>query len=203
MSGSSRWPRWQPLPPSLVDVFIDDEYIEDVVALSGVEVPQWLKRLSVPPGWELGRLPDDVDMPLTRIAVTGPHGGGEWDAADTISTFGYTGRPLFSDVFHNADRMLRGLNATDVTVKVLPVPPVQWTAAVRSSGIALVGERSVWVQQSNYVAGSEQPHAGRLIVHTLFVDGACRARLTDDIGQLSDAMYWGFVAAVADGSPIG
>lgn len=201
MSATSPWPL-QPLPPSLVDFLIDDEYIEDVVALSGVDVPEWLKRLRVPPGWELGRLPDGGEMALTRIAVTGPRGGGAWDAADTISTFGYTGRPLFSDVFHNADRMLRGLNAADIAIKVLPVPPIQWTAAVRSSGVAQFGDQSVWVQQSNYVAGSDHPHAGRLIVHSLFVDTACRGRLSDDIVQLSDAVYEGFVAALSTNGPI-
>lgn len=186
----------EPLPPSLVDVFIEDEYIEDVAALSAVEVPEWLKRLGVPPGWELGPLSDSGNMPWARVAVTGPRGGGEWDAAETIRVFGYTGRPLFYDVLHNADRTLRGLNATDIAVKVLPVPPIQWTAAVRSSGIARVGDRGVWIQQSNYVAGAEQPRAGRLVVQSLFVDTACRARLSDDINALSDAMYQGFVAAL-------
>lgn len=198
MTGPPLGPRWERLPPSLVDVFIDDEYIDDVAALSAAQLPEWLKRLSVPPAWELGRLPDDGEMPWTRIAVTGPRGGGEWDAAETIGAFGYTGRPLFSDVFHNADLMLRGLDATDIAVKVLTVPPIQWTAAVRSSGIAHFGEQSVWVQQSNYVAGSQQAHEGRLIVHSLFVDTACRDRLTDDVRELTDAVYRGFVAALAE-----
>ncbi len=198
-----RRPQWEQLPPSLVDVFIDDEHIDDVAALAAIQAPEWLKGLNVPPGWELGRMPDDGEMPLTRIAVTGSRGRGEWDAAETIGVFGYTGRPLFSDVFHNADRILRGLNATDIAVKVLPVPAIQWTAAVHSSGIANFGDQSVRVQQSNYVAGSEQPHAGRLIVHSLFVDTACRARLTDDISGLTDAVYEGFVAALTGEQPMG
>ena len=130
------------------------------------------------------------------MAVCGPLGNGEWEAADTISLFGYTGWPTFYDVLHNADGTLRALNATGIAVQVLPVPPIQWTAAVRSRGIALIGERSVWVQVSNYVAGSEQPRAGRLIVHSLYVDMACRARLVEDVTQLSDAVYQGFVAAL-------
>lgn len=188
-----------PLPPSLVDALIEDEYIDDVVALPGVQVPKWLKQLGVRTGWELRPLSDNGNMPWARVAVTGPRGGGEWDAAETMSVFGYTGRPFFSDVFHNADRMLRGMNATDIAVKVLPVPPIQWTAAVRSSGTAHLGDQSVWIQQSNYVAGSEQPHAGRLLVHSLFVDTACRGQLSDDIGALSDAVYQGFVAKLANG----
>ncbi|WP_139027116.1 hypothetical protein [Mycobacterium bohemicum] len=188
----------EPLPPSLVDVLIEDEYIDDVAALPAVEIPEWLKRLGVPRGWELSPPADGTSAPWALVAVTGPRGSGEWDAAETISVFGYTGRPLFSDVFHNADRMLRGMNASDIAVKVLPIPPVQWTAAVRSSGIAHVRDRSVWVQQSNYVAGSDQPHAGRLIVHSLFVETASQARLSDDIREASDAVYEGFVAGLAD-----
>jgi len=199
MSASSPSPHWRPLPSSsLVDAFYEDEEIEDVVALSGAEVPEWLQRLSIPMNWQLVGLPDVPDQLIARMAVCGPRGNGEWEATDTISVFGYTGWPVFYDVFHNADRTLRDLNATGIGVQVLPVPPIQWTAAVRSSGIAPIGDRSVWVQQSNYVAGSEQPHAGRLIVHSLFVDTACRDRLADDVTQLSDAVHQGFVAALLD-----
>lgn len=203
MSASPTEPMREPLPPSLVDALIEDDYIDDVVALPGVQVPQWLKRLGVPTGWKSRPLPDKANAPWGRVAVTGPRGGGEWDAAETLSVFGYTGRPFFSDVFHNADRMLRGMNATDIAVKVLPVPPIQWTAAVRSIGVAHLDDQSVWIQQSNYVAGSEQPHAGRLLVHSLFVDTASRGRLSDDVAALSDAVYQGFVAKLAEGQPTG
>jgi|ERR1700757_2054292 hypothetical protein len=197
MSALSPSPRWHPLPaPSLVDALIEDEDIEDVVSLPRPEVPGWLQQLSAPMDWQLIELPDDADPLLTRMAVCGPRGNGEWEAADTISVFGYTGWPVFYDVFHNTDRMLRGLNATSIAIKVLPIPPIQRAAALRCSGTAQMGDRSVWVQQSNYVAGSEQPHASRLIVHSLFVDKACRARLTEDVTQLSDAVYHGYVAAL-------
>ncbi|MEE6175392.1 hypothetical protein [Mycobacterium sp. 050134] len=193
----------EPLPPSLVDVLLDDDYIADVTALTRVQVPGWLKTLGVPRGWAVRPPTDSENMPWARVAVTGLHDGGEWDGAETISIFSYTGRPLFSDVIHNADRMLRGLNATDIAVKVLPVPPIQWTAAVRSSGTAHLGHQNIWIQQSNYVAGSEQPHAGRLLVHSLFVDAACRGRLSDDIGVLTDAVYRGFIAALVKEQPAG
>jgi hypothetical protein len=197
MTASSPSPQWQPLPASsLIDVLIEDEDIEDVIPLSGLELPGWLQRLSVPLDWQLIELPDGADLPLTRMAVRGPRGDGEWEAADTMSVFGYTGWPVFYDVFHNADRTLRGLNAARITIKVLPVPPIQRAAAIRSSGTAAIGDRSVWVQQSNYLAGSEQPHASRLIVHSLFVDTACRARLAENVTQLSDAVYQGFVDAL-------
>jgi hypothetical protein len=199
MSASSPSPRWRPLPSSsVVDALYEDEDIENVVALTGAEIPEWLQRLSIPVNWELVGLPDVPDQLIARMAVCGPLGNGEWEAADTISVFGYTGWPAFYDVFHNADRTLRGLNATGIAVRVLPVPQIQWTAAVRSSGIALIGDRSVWIQQSNYVTGSEQPHAGRLIVHSLFVDTACRDRLAEDIVQLSNGVYQGFVNALSN-----
>ncbi|OBG28971.1 hypothetical protein [Mycobacterium sp. 852002-51057_SCH5723018] len=197
MSASTPSQRWQPLPASsLVDVLTEDEDIEDVAALSAADLPGWLEGLSIPTGWQRLVLPDQPEPPVARIAVHGPRGNGEWEAAETISVFGYTGWPVFYDVFHNADRMLRGLNAAGIAVKVLPVPRIQRTAAIRSTGAAVIGDRSVWIQQSHYVSGSEQPHASRLIVHSLFVETACRARLTEDIARLSDAVYQGFIAAI-------
>jgi hypothetical protein len=195
MSSPSR--RWRPMPSSsIVDALYEDEDVEDIVALSGAAAPDWVRRSSIPMNWQLIRLPDASDQMTARMAVCGPLGNGEWEAADTISVIGFTGRPAFYDVFRNADRALRGLNATGITVQVMPVPRIQWAAAIRSSGIAVMGDRSVWIQQSNYVAGSEQPHAGRLIVHSLLVDSACRGRLAEDITQLSDAVYQEYVAAL-------
>jgi hypothetical protein len=136
MSTSSPSPQWRPLPSSsLVDVLYADEDIEDIVALSGASTPEWLQRLSVPMNWQLVGLPDVPDQPTARMAVCGPLGKGEWEAADTISVFGFTGWPAFYDVFRNADRTLRRLNASAIAVQVLPVPAIQWVAAVRSSGV--------------------------------------------------------------------
>jgi hypothetical protein len=197
MSTASPSPRWRPLPSSsIVDVLHEDENIEDVVALSGAAAPEWVQRSSIPMNWQLVRLPDASKHLTARMAVCGPLGNGEWEAAETISAIGFTGWPSFYDVFRNADRTLRGLDATGIATQVLPVPAIQWAAAVRSSGIAVIGDRSVWVQQSNYVAGSEHPHAGRLIVHSLFVEAACRDRLAEDINQLSEAVYQEYVAAL-------
>lgn len=197
MSTSSPSPQRRPLPSSsLVDVLYEDEDIVDIVALSGASAPEWLQRLSVPMNWQLVGLPDVPDQRTARMAVCGPLGKGEWEAADTISVFGFTGWPAFYDVFRNADRTLRGLNASAIAVQVLPVPAIQWVAAVRSSGTAVIGDRSVWIQQTNYVAGSEEPQAGRLIVHSVFIDAACRGRLAEDVTRLSDSIYQGFVAAL-------
>lgn len=188
-------------PSSLVDVLLADEEITDIGALTGAQVPDWLRDLDIPPGWQLVGLSDYPSVPLARMAVYGPRDDGGWDATETIIVFGYTGWPEFYDVLCSAAGTLKTLDATDIVTKVLPVPPRQWVAALRSSGTALIGGRSVWAQQSNYVAGSEQPHAGRLIVHSVFVDAASHAQLAGDIAQLSNAVYEGFVATLSAEDP--
>jgi hypothetical protein len=199
MSASSPSQRWQRLPTSsLVDVLTKDDDIEDVVAFSAADLPEWLAGVSLPVGWQRLEIPEQPEPPVARIAAYGSRGDGDWEAAETISVFGYTGWPVFYDVFHNADRTLRGLNAAGIAVKVLTVPRIQRAAAIRCTGTAVIGDRSVWVQQSHYVSGSEQPHASRLIVHSLFVETAYRARLTDDITRLSDAVYQGFIGALVE-----
>jgi hypothetical protein len=196
---SSPPPRWQPLPSSsIVETLYEDEDIEDVVALTGPAAPEWLKQLTIPANWHLLRLPDGPDQALARIAVFGPLGNGEWQAADTINVTGFTGWPTFYDVYHSADSVLRGLRSTDIAIRALPVPPTQWAAAMRSCGTALFGDRSVWLQQSHYFAGSEQPHASRLTVHSILVDASCRERLAEDITQLSDEVYHGFLGALSE-----
>lgn len=181
---------------SLVDVLFADEEITDIGALTSAQVPGWLRRLGIPEGWQLVGLADNPEVPLARMAVYGRRDDGGWEAAETINVFGYTGWPVFYEVLSNAAGTLRALDATDIVTKVLPIPPRRWAAALRSSGTALIGGRSVWAQQSNYVAGSEQPHAGRLIVHSVFVDAASHARLAEEIAQLSNAVYQGFVATL-------
>jgi hypothetical protein len=198
---SESFPPPQGLPPaasSVVDVLLADEEIADVGALTGSQVPGWLHRLSTPQGWQLVELSDTPQVPLARMAVYGPRDDGGWEAAETISVFGYTGWPMFYEVLHNAAGTLRALDAADIVTKVLPVPPIRWTVAVRSSGTTVIGGQHVSTLQSNYVAGSEQPHAGRLIVHSVFAEAACRTRLAGDITQLSDAMYQGFVATLSN-----
>ncbi|MDD4867836.1 MAG: hypothetical protein PHQ28_12180 [Mycobacterium sp.] len=197
MSSPSPSQGWQSLPTSsLIAALTKEEDIEDVVALAAAELPGWLQGLSIPAGWHLLELPDNPEPPVARIAVYGSRGNGEWQAAETIAVFGYTGWPVFYDVFRNADRMLRDLNAAGTALKVLRVPRIQRAAAIRVSGAAVIGDRRVWIQQSHYVSGSERPHASRLIVHSLFAETACRAHLAADITRLSDAVYHGFIAAL-------
>jgi hypothetical protein len=185
-------------PSSLVDVLLDDEDIEEVGALRGEQVPEWLNQLPILRGWQQVDLSDRPTVPLARMVVHGPRDDGGWAAAETVSAFGYTGWPIFGEVFRHADRTLRALGSGDVRTKVLPVPPVQWVAALRSSGTALIGDRQVWIQQSNYVAGSEDRYAGRLIVHSIFVEDSYRAELVSDVAQMSDTVYHGFIASIND-----
>jgi len=197
MSSSSPLPRWRSLPSSsVVDALREDDDIEDVVALTGAAVPDWLKQLSIPTDWQVLELPEAPEQQITRMAVFGPLGNDEWEAADTIGVTGFTGWPSFYDVYRNADRVLRGLGSSRIEVKALPVPPFQWTAAVRSSGTTLIGNESIWIQQSNYVAGSEKPHASRLIVHTTLVNAEKQKELSHDISRLSADVYNGFIDAL-------
>jgi hypothetical protein len=194
---SSPAPDWQRLPsPSILTTLYEDEDIEDVVALGGAATPEWLTQLMIPKNWHLLGLPGGPEQALARIAVFGPLGNGEWQAADTISVAGFTGRPAFYDVYRSADSVLRALGSTTIAFKVLPVPPLQWTAAVRSSGMAIFGDRSVWLQQSHYVAGSERPHASRLIVHTIMADSTCQEQLAENIIHFSDEVYHGFLSTL-------
>ncbi|OBK56606.1 hypothetical protein A5657_09370 [Mycobacterium kubicae] len=185
-------------PTTLLAVLTEDEEIHDLVALKEGSLPQWIQRLGVPPGWQPQDLPDNAESPMARLTVHGSLGDGRWEAAETMNVFGYTGWPVFYDVYHHADGILRNLHAGGVVLKVLPVPRVERVAAVRSSGIAAIGGRNVWVQHSTYVVGSKRPHESRLIVQNIFVDGESRSRLAGDVAWLSGAVYDGFVAAVFD-----
>lgn len=194
---ASATPQGQPSTGSpLVDALLADEGIDGLGARVGDQVPGWLQRSTVPEGWRLVGLADHPGVPLARLVLRGPLDDGEWEGTETISVFGYTGRPMFYDVFSNAAGALRNMGATNIVTSVLSIPPAQGAAALRSRGAALTGDRRVWAQQSTYVAGSDQPQSGRLIVHSLFVDARCWARLAEDIMLMSNAVHQGFVAAL-------
>jgi hypothetical protein len=185
---------------SLVDVLLADEDVEDVGALPVDQVPEWLNQLPILAGWQQVDLSDKPSVPLARMVVHGPRDDSGWAAAETVSVFSYTGWPIFGELLRHAGGTLGALGAVDVNTKVLSVPPVRWVAALRSSGTAQIGGHQVWVQQSNYVAGSEERRAGRLIVQSIFVDNSHRAELAPEIAQMSDSVYHGFVASIRDKS---
>ncbi len=185
----------QPLATSVPDLLSDEEDVRDIAALPADVTPTWLQQLSAANTWQPVRLPDN---PQLRLAVYGPRGDGSWQAAETLHVFRFTGSPLFADLVSNSARTLRNLHAAEITTKMLPVLPVQGAAALRSAGTTEFGERRVWVQLSHYLLGSEESQAGRLVVHGMFVDTTCRARLADDVTARSDAVYRGFLAALRD-----
>ncbi len=184
-------------PSSLVDVLLEDEDIEEVGALRVEQLPEWLDQLPILRGWQQVDLSDRPTVPLARMVVHEPRVDGGWAAAETVSVFGYTGWPIFGEVLRHSGDTLRSLGAVDINTKVLSAPQVRWVAALRSSGTARIGTRQVWIQQSNYVAGSEGRHAGRLIVQSIFVDDSHHAELVQEIAQMSDNVYHGFIAAIS------
>jgi hypothetical protein len=49
---------------------------------------------------------------------------------------------------------------------------------------------------SHYIASSTQANQGQLIRHSVFIVSGCRARLSDSVTQLSDAIYQAFPANI-------
>ncbi|BBZ15243.1 hypothetical protein [Mycobacterium branderi] len=195
MTSAELPPIMQPMATSVPDLLSDEEDVQDIAALPADATPTWLQQLSEVTTWQPVRLPHN---PQLRLAVHGTPSDGSWQAAETLSVFRFTGSPLFADLLSNSARTLRNLHAAEITTKMMRVPPVQGVAALRSAGTITFGERRVWVQLSHYLIGSEEPLAGRLIVHGMFVDTAWRAQLAATVTARSDAVHRGFVAAVRD-----
>jgi hypothetical protein len=163
--------------------------------LRAEDLPEPLTRLGAPPGWRLARLADSPIAPV-RLAVYGQHPDGSWEGCETIRAFGFTGALPADFVRANADGTLRGLHAENITVGALAAPPP--ATAVRSSGSFTVAGRQVWAQFSTYVAGPTPAAHGLLIEHSLIVDASCRARLDDDITNLSNSIHHAFLTAIKD-----
>jgi hypothetical protein len=121
-----------------------------------------------------------------------PEGG--WDGCETISVFAFTGVPPQDVVRENSDCTLCDLHADSITTYTLTAPTDPEVSAVRSSGYFSAVGRRVWAQYSTYLAGSAGPGQGVVIEHVLFVDAGCRARLRDDIAELSDTVHEAFLA---------
>jgi hypothetical protein len=189
---------WQRLAAarSIAQIIAADEYVTDLLPLTGEQVPAWIRQLPGAPDWQLLTPGHDTSTALARLAVCGWRDDGGFDGTETISVFTFTGIPLFAEMVRNAARPLRDLDASDITTRVLDVPPGPGRLAMRSSGVLSVIGRRVWGQYSFYLAGSEQPRAGRLIEHQLFIDAQQRERLSGDITALTDAVHRGFVTTL-------
>lgn len=171
-------------------------YVDRMTPLGSKYLPGWLVDLGVPAGWRIARLADRTFEPA-RIAVIGQHPDGSWDGCETISTFGFTGFPPTRVVHDNADRSLRDLGATEITIQSVDESFLRGSVAVRSSGYFAAAGLWMWAQYSTYVFGSSEPSRGRLIEHTVFVDSGCRAQLSGDVAQLTQAVHQALVATAA------
>lgn len=196
------WQRWASAS-SLLDNLADESFgVKDLVALTGEHTPGWVHQLAVPPNWQRVDIPDTAPASLrpARTLARGPRADGGWEATDTVEVYGYTGFPLFGDVYNSTARTLRDLDAHDLQTRMLAVPAGPGVAAERSTALLEVEGRQVWIQLTNYVAGSDVPHAGRLIVHSLYIAGPVHLRLIDDIAVLTDTVHQMFTALVTHGS---
>lgn len=181
---------------SLLDALADDVFgVDDLVALTGADTPGWVNQLAAPPRWRRVDVPDSerVIVAPARTLVWGPRSDGGWDAVDTVEVYGYTGLPSFGDVLDSTAHSLRDLNAQEVRTRMLAMPAFPGVAAERSTGLVAMDGRRIWIQLTNYVAGSDDPHAGLLIVHSLYVAERVHPELASDITLLTGTVQDAFV----------
>jgi hypothetical protein len=195
------WQRWA-AASSLLDALADEVCgVDDLVALTGTDTPGWVNQLASPPHWRQVDLPDSerVIVAPARTLVWGPSSDGGWDGVDTVEVYAYTGLPSFGDVLESTARSLRDLDAQGVRTRMLAMPAIPGVAAERSTGLVAVDGRRIWIQLTNYVAGSNHPHAGLLIVHTLYVAERVRQELATDIAVLTGTVQDTFVVLATAG----
>ncbi len=197
---------WQRLASaSLLEAFADEFYgVEDLVALTGALTPAWVDALPVPPHWQRVDLSEtEVSVAPARVAVRGPRIEGGWEATDTLEVYGFTGRPAFSVLLGSTARALADLGVNDVSTRILAIPAMVGVAVERSSAIVAVEGRRIWIQLTHYVAGNDEPHAGRLIVHGVYADAEREPTLAHDITVLTEGVYDTFVALFTTPDPGG
>jgi hypothetical protein len=182
------------------DLAADDDGVEELVALTGADTPPWVGELPIPARWQVMAVRDTDMVAPARIAVCGARPDGSWEATDTLEVYGYTGRPAFYDVLGCTARTLRDLDAPDITTRVLAIPATQGVTAERSTATVSIQGRAVWSQLTNYVAGSDEPHAGRLIVHNVHAATDRLPNLTEDITFLTQSVQDAFTGLFAPGS---
>lgn len=176
---------------SLLEALADElRGVDDLAALTGPHTPHWVGGLAVPPHWHHLTLSDEQAlMSPARVLGWRPRPDHGWEATDTVEVYSYTGIPVFDDVFRSTARTLRDLDALDLQTRLLAMPARTGVLAERSTALVAVEGRPIWIQLTHYVAGSEQPHAGRLIVHTLSVAEHYHRDLGGDIAVLTASVY--------------
>jgi hypothetical protein len=97
----------------------------------------------------------------------------------------------------HADRTPHDLHAEVITTHSLMTPQFPGTTAVRSSGYFSTAGLWIWAQYSTYIVGSTRADQGYLIQHSVFIESGCRAKLSDNVNQLSDAIYQTFLADIS------
>jgi hypothetical protein len=113
-----------------------------------------------------------------------------------MSVFGFTGVAPVDVVRDNADCTLRDLDAEGIITSILAIPPTPGVCAVRSSGYFSTAGLWVWAQYSTYLANSDASGQGRLLQHNMFIESGCRARLSDDIIRVSNAIHYTFFSTI-------
>jgi hypothetical protein len=176
---------------SVVDAV--SRHVSDLTPVSANDLPRWLLRLALPPGWRLVDLSGHPPPP-TRIAVYGQRSDGGWDGCETISVFRFTGTLPADVVRDNADCTLRDLHAKNISTIALPTPPEPGATAVRSDGYFNADGRQIWARYSIYVAGTNTPGQGMLVDQGIFIEPRYRRRgLWNDIEQLGNAIHIPFL----------
>ncbi len=146
------------------------------------EIPPWLAELPVPAGWRVGRYQGHGLVPW-RVAVTGPHPDGSWDACETISAYVFDGMITAEDLQSDADVTLRDLDATDITTAVLQDDR---GVAVSSSGLLAAG--GVWIRAEHTFLATEN-----MLVHqSIFVDADAERHLAPTLHELGRSLRAAF-----------
>ncbi len=190
---------------SLLEAFADEFFgVEDLVALTGALTPAWIDQLPVPPHWRRVDLAEtEVTVAPARVAVWGPRAEGGWEATDTLEVYGFTGIPAFSVVLGSTARALGDLGVDDISTRILAIPATVGVAVERSTAVVAVEGRRIWIQLTHYVAGNDEPHAGRLIVHGLYAAAEREPTLAHDMGVLTGGVQDPFVTLFTTGGPGG
>lgn len=161
--------------------------------------PEWLRRMPIPDGWQLVQVDCGAVQP-TRTAVCGERQAGGWHGCDTVSLYVFSGNVPPELIVQANSSTLLDLQAESVTTRHLAGGrrvscDGGSSVGARSSGYLTLADRRMWAQYSSYYSPGTAPGAGVLLSHNLFIGADVRARLRDDIGDLSDTVHSAFLAA--------
>jgi hypothetical protein len=181
-------PEWQRVSTVRSPVSVVAAHVTGLRLAPEDTVPQWLSSLSVPTGWQVGRL-DGLEIAPWRIAVIGRHDDSGWDGCETITVYRFEGAIPVRVLRANAALALRDLEAANIETTALLADDTG--TAVRSSGYLAAG--GVWIKAlHNYLAAE-----GLLIHQSIFIDTRVEAVLSADVEQLGHSLFTAFAARSA------